>query len=537
MLEVKTKFSPVTLALLAILLLAFFVRFYHIESIPIGLYPDEAANGVDVLRALETHTFNLFYPANYGREGLFINIQALFVALIGNTITGLKFASILFGTLSVWGMYLIARELFRHKGAGLLAAFMLATSYWAINFSRIGFRAIMTTFILTFSFYFFFRGLRTHKLRDFIIAGFIFGLGLHTYIAFRAAPFILIILLPALIASHEQFLRRFWKHGLVFIASAFIAAAPLLYHFLISHPEDFESRSSHISVFAPEINHGNLPATLLKTFSLSLLKYNFWGDQNWRHNYPPYPVLDPFVGTFFLASFLFLIWQTIMLIGRRIRDGDRDMRLVRNTFLLGSFFVMLMPEFLTDESLPHALRSIGTQMPVFLMATLSALWVLDKAMRAQAGTKVALLSLLMIALFSSAVFNLTKYFVFFGNNIRVSDSFNENYKNEANYLISLPATTHKYVLINENGNNDFHNLPVYSHPVYFLTYHRVPNMEIIAPDTVLRRPGVFLMINYNWDVANKILKLYPDATVQHIDMNGPREGGEFDVIVLPEARQ
>lgn len=520
------------IVLCTIVFLAFFVRFYHIESIPIGLYPDEAANGVDAIHALETHTFKLFYPANFGREGLFINIQAFFISFIGNTITGLKFASILFGTLAVLGIYLLGKELFHHKAAGLIAAFMLATSYWAINFSRIGFRAIMVTFILTFSFYFFFRGLRTHKLRDFLFSGFIFGLGLHTYIAFRVAPLILVVLLPALILSYENFLKRFWKHSLLFILGAFITAAPMFYDFFITHPEDFESRSSHISVFNPDINHGNLLGTLAKTFSLSLLKYNFWGDQNWRHNYPPYPVLDPFVGTFFLAGFLFLIWQTVTLIGLRLREGDRDTRLVTNFFLLGSFFVMLMPEFLTDEGLPHALRSIGTQMPVFLMAALAAFWVLNKALRSQPGAKTALLSLFFITLAFSATWNLTKYFVFFPNNIHASNYFNENYENMARYLLTLPATTHKYVLINERGKNDRFDLPVYARPVYYLTYHRVANLEIVAEDTVLRHDGVFLMLNYNEDLAKRVLAIYPDASIRHIDMNGPREGGEFDIIIL-----
>ncbi len=524
--------------LVVILLAAFALRFYHIESIPVGLYPDEAANGVDALHALETGTYQLFYPTNYGREGLFINIQAFFISLIGNTLTGLKFASILFGTLSVLGIYLLGKELFHRKGAGLLAAFMLATSYWAINFSRIGFRAIMTTFILTFSFYYFFRGLHSRKIRDFVFSGLIFGLGLHTYIAFRLAPLILILLLPVLMLSYDKFLKHYWKHGLTFILAAFITASPMLYYFFVSHPEDFASRSSHISVFTPEVNHGNLPATLLKTFSLSLLKYNFWGDQNWRHNYPPYPILDPLVGTFFLAGFLFLIWQTVILLGKRIREGDRDLRLVTNTFLLGSFFVMLVPEFLTDEGLPHALRAIGTQMPVFLMATLPALFIWNKALRSQTGSKLAFISILFTALGLSAVFNLTKYFVFFPNNIHSSESFNESYRNMATYLLSLPDTTRKYVLIDEKGHNNRFNLPVYAHPVYFLTYHRVANMEIVQEDTVIRRGSVFLMLNYNDTIAKNIKRLYPDSRVESIDLNGPnREGGAFNIIILPQEQE
>ena len=524
----------VVVALCSILLFAFIVRLYHIESIPVGLYPDEAANGVDAIHALETGTYKIFYPANFGREGLFINIQAFFISIIGNTVTGLKFASILFGTLSVWGIYLLGRELFHRKGAGLLAAFMLAGSYWAINFSRIGFRAIMTTFLLTFSFYFFFRGLRTHKLRDFLFSGMIFGLGLHTYIAFRVAPLILVLLLPALILSYEKFLRRFWKHGLVFALGAFLTAAPMLYHFFIAHPEDFASRSSHISILEPAVNGGDFWGTLGKTFSISLLKYNFWGDQNWRHNYPPYPVLDPFVGTFFLASFLFLIWQTVTLLGRRFRDGDRDLRLVTNFFLLGSFFVMLIPEFLTNEGLPHALRSIGTQMPVFLMAALSAFWLYDKALRSQPGTKTALFFILFFSLVLGTAFNLTKYFVFFPNSPQTSWSFNEDYRNMAHYLISLPDTTRKYLLIDEKGHNNRFDLPVHAHPVYFLTYGRVENMEIVQEDTTVHRNSVFLMLRYNEGLSERLLTLYPGSYKEHIDWNGSdRSGGEFDVIIIP----
>lgn len=517
-----------------ILVFAFTVRIYHIDSVPAGIYPDEAANGFDALNAIETGDYKLFYPTNYGREGLFINLQALSIAIIGNTILGLKLWSIIFGTLSVLGIYLLSKELFQRRSTGILSAFMLATSYWAINFSRIGFRAIMTTFILTFSFYFFFRGLRTRQFRDLFISGIIFGLGLHTYIAFRAAPLILIILLPALILSYENFLKRYYKHALFFLLGAFITALPMFYDFFILHPEDFESRSAQISVFSPEINHGDVIGTLARTFSLSLIKYNFFGDQNWRHNYPPYPILDPFVGTFFLAGFLFTLWQAVTLIGRRIRDKDRDTRLVIDFFLLGSFFVMLIPEFLTGEGLPHALRSIGTQMPVFLMATLPAFWILKKALRSQTGARIAFLSILIIALGGSAIFNLTKYFVFFANSPAAAGSFNENYTNMGRYLLSLPADTKKYVLFDEKGNDDHFNLPVYAHPIYFLTYGRVANMEIVRSDTVIHGPALFLMVNYNDEIAKKIEKFSPGASIERIDMNGPdRPGGDFNIILLP----
>lgn len=529
----RSNFSAYML-LLVILSLAFFLRIYHLESIPMGLYPDEAANGVDALHAIETRHFKLFYPANFGREGLYINLQALSIWVFGNNIVALKLFSVVFGVFAVFGIFLLGKELFHRSSAGLIAAFMLATSYWALNFSRIGFRAIMVPAILSWSFFFFFRGLRTQRKLLFLWAGLLFGLGLHTYIAFRIAPLIIIITLPALMLSYERFIRRFWKHALVFTLGALITAAPMLYDFFVSHPEDFESRSSHISVLSPEVNHGDLWGILAKTFSISLVQYTFYGDQNWRHNYPPYPILDPIVGTLFLLGFCILLGQTFRLLYRRIRFADRDFRLIVSFFLFGSFFSMLAPEFLTNEGLPHALRSIGTQIPVFLFATVPVLWIIKKAMHSGHGLRIAIFSALIIALSLSALFNITKYFILFANSPKASESFNESFTRMAEYFLALPDETHKYYLIDPEGNTDRFNLPVAGMPVYFFTYGRAKNFEIVGPDTPLRRPGVFVMNRFDQRIADNIKRFYPDSYTEHIDMNGPsREGGEFDAIILP----
>lgn len=522
------------IALALILLLALFVRSYHIDSIPAGLYPDEAVNAADALYANETGEYKLFYPNNYGREGLFINLQALALKAFGVNVPALKLWSIIFGTLTVLGLYFLGKELFKRRIAGLIAAFIAATSFWAINFSRIGFRAIMASFLLSFSFYFLFKGLRTRRFIDFVWSGLFFGLGLHTYIAFRLAPLILIILLPALLLSYENFLRRYWKHALVFIFAAFVAAAPMLYHFFVASPDDFASRSTAVSIFSTEINRGNFWGTLGKTFGTSLLKYNFWGDQNWRHNYPPYPILDPFVGTFFLAGFLYIVWQTITLLGRRIREGDRDTRLVTNFFLLGTFLVMLMPEFLTDEGLPHALRSIGTQTPVFLMAALPAFWLAQQAFRSQAGARIAFFSLLIIFLGMSAVFNITKYFVFFAHNPNQASAFALNYRNMAEYLLSLPPETQKYVSSEDRSKIQGNHLPINAQPIYFFTYGKIQNLEFLLPDsdTVIKQKSVIVMMNRNDRLIENIERRAPQARIERVDLR-PGTKSEFTVIHLP----
>lgn len=520
------------LAITGILALAFFLRFYNIEHIPAGLYPDEAVNAMDAVAANESGDYRIFYPNNYGREGLFINLQAFALKAFGNSITALKLWSMIFGTLAVLGAYLLGKELLKRRVAGLVAAFFMATSFWAINFSRIGFRAIMVSFLLSFGFYFFFRGLRRRSSLDFLVSGLIFGAGLHTYIAFRVTPLLVVLLLIALMLSQEKFFKHFYKHIAVFALGAFLAAAPLLTFLYITHPEAATSRSSAISIFSPEVNKGDLWGTLAKTFGLSLAKYNFWGDQNWRHNYPPYPILDPIVGTFFLAGFLYLIFQTVSLLARRLRHQDRDWRLVANTFLLGGFFVMLIPEFLTEEGLPHALRSIGTQIPVFLIAALSVLWIIRKAERSQPGLKVALYSFVLLALAASAVINISKYFIFFAANPHQRGAFNENYTNMARYLVSLPPEIHKYVYANAGGTDIDNGQPVTAQPLLFLTHEKVKNLEFLKPETRVVAPAVIILMRYDEKLAERVLAAAPGARLEKIDPS-PAPGGDFTIIVLP----
>ncbi len=53
-----------------IILVAIFFRFYQITTMPGGLYPDEAANGLDV-NLMQQGDLQPFYQRGNGREALF----------------------------------------------------------------------------------------------------------------------------------------------------------------------------------------------------------------------------------------------------------------------------------------------------------------------------------------------------------------------------------------------------------------------------------------------------------------------------------
>jgi hypothetical protein len=308
----------------------------------------------------------------------------------------------------------------------------------------------------------------------------------------------------------------------------------VLYYFFWSEPQHFASRSTAISIFAPEVNQGNLTGTLATTLGTSLQKYNFVGDANWRHNYPPYPILDPLTGMFFLSSFIFLSFQLIGLLYQRLKNGIRDTRLMRNSFLLSSFFVMLAPEFLTVEGLPHALRAIGTQVPVFLMAGFGIHWLYRYGERAMPFSKTAFHSLVLLLLLSAAGINLIKYFVFFDQSPEQKASFTFVQKNIAHYLSTLPPEQIKYITTNDRSRIEGNDVAVDLQPLIFYTYQKVDNLQYLAPgsDTVIAKSSVIVMAYPNKGILDRVLELEPGARVEKVDY-WPGTRSDFTLIHLP----
>lgn len=441
---IKNKKILLSLFLAFVLILAFFVRVWNIDQVPAGIYPDEAVNGIDAYRVITgQQPFAWFYPDNQGREGLFMNLIILSFSVFGITVLGLKFWSILFGVLTVLGTYLLTKELYRSRKAGLIAAFLVAVSFWAVNFARISFRANMLPFILVYASYFLFLGLRLRKYWPFLAGGLIFGIGLHTYIAFRISPAIFIVLFLAVWASRTDFLKTYWRHTLVFIAGFMITAFPMFITFY-QHPEYLGSRSSSISVFSPEVNHGHPWITLGKSIGLTLQQYNVVGDMNWRHNYPPYPLLHPFIGVSFLIGLIIVIKQFFALLYARIAKGAKNSHLEVTTLLLSWLVIMHAPEFLTFEGIPHALRAIGALPVVFIIATVPFIWLMNVYARRSHFNRVGAYLFIFAIVLSAGIFDMVKYHVFWANAPEQHRSFQANLMDIARFIPTIPKDTPVY---------------------------------------------------------------------------------------------
>jgi 4-amino-4-deoxy-L-arabinose transferase-like glycosyltransferase len=515
-----------------IVLGALFLRTYKLSTLPPGVYPDEAVNGIDAIKANASHNWQWFYTNNNGREGLFMNLIALGFGLFGVSVITLKMWSVLFGTLTVLGMILLGEELLSSRRAGLIAGFITATSFWAINFSRIGFRAIMLPFVLVFTIFFLIRGIQKKKIVDYVLAGAFFGLGLHTYIAFRIAPIILVVLLLAFVVSRKRFFQTHWKEILAFVAATALVALPMLVDFAV-HPDHFSGRTNQVSVFNPAVNQGHLLLTLGKTFGLSLAQYNFFGDQNWRHNLPPWPEIFPTISIFFLAGFLYFIYEFFYLVWRRIRLGERDDRLILVSLLLAWFFAMLLPEAISAEGLPHALRAIGT-MPVALLLTTFSIEAFFKwAEKAKyAKYKEAIWTLLIVLVIGSGIWTVKQYFVDWGGNANVHGAFDEKYMNMSSYINGLPAAMPKYIVDNGPGIEMEDGLQTSSEVIKLFTYGKAANVVFVEPDfdlAAVKIPSKIFLMNADEGFINHLRQYFPSSRVERIDV---REGLDTDFTVV-----
>ncbi|KKU85634.1 MAG: hypothetical protein UY15_C0026G0006 [Parcubacteria group bacterium GW2011_GWA2_47_9] len=464
-----------TILLLAVLALAAFFRFWQLDLIPPGLYPDVAINGNEAL----SNPGQIFYPENNGREGLMINLIALSFALFGISVWSIKAVAAIFGTLTVLGTYLLTKELFSQSAPGglenkareqnetvaLLSSFFLAISFWHVNFSRFGFRAILLSFVLVFSFYFLFRGFRMARVFDLIAAAIFFGLGFYTYSSFRVA--VLLLPLPIisfwLLSRKEKWQKKFFILSFLFLAIIFFVALPIGLYFL-SHPADFASRAAPISVFAQE----NPIQAFLISFVRHLAMFNMWGDPNWRHNYSGSPQLLWPVGFLFLIGLvatLKKLAQKNMPAQFLVNKAEKHSNILQNVrmffchrnadslpylFLLSWFFIFLLPGALTYEGLPHSLRTIGVIPVPYIFAAIGG-WTMWQWLLAKNVRKKLLLfsAFFFLAMLAFAEYN--KYFILWGQNKETEGAFTKSYVEIGNYLNSLPERTKKYVIVNEGG--------------------------------------------------------------------------------------
>lgn len=501
--------------LISIVALASFLRLWDLKTIPPGLYPDEAMNGNNALEAKAAGDYKMFYPENNGREGLFINLQALSLGVFGNEPWALRLVSAIFGILTVLGTFFLARALFKRDRLALIAAFFIAVSFWHINFSRIGFRAIMAPFFLVWSLYFLWSAVENRQsdkpenawdtLKS-AFGGILFGLGFHSYISYRVAPILLALPFFKILQTKKSGGKCAMCQLAVFILFALVATAPLGIYFL-NNPADFLGRTSQLSIFATSHPLQNLGMNIIKTAGM------FWiaGDYNWRHNLSGAPELWWPVGILFLAGIIIAI--------RALIANYKSQLHYWLIFLW--IAVGLLPVIISNEGIPHALRAIIVIPPVLILAAAGAENILNHL--ASKWTARQIMILLAVFTVALAAQTYIQYFKRWGENTNTYYAFNGNYANLGHWLATQPDTTPKYVIVNASGN-DVRGIPMPAQTVMFLTDTFTPvrqktkNIIYLLPAELPKiscaQTCAITMLEYDTDIISKLLQNIPDLQLE-----------------------
>lgn len=453
----------VLILLFIIIAIAVFFRFWQFSSIPPGLYQDEAMNGADAIASLNSGDFKIFYTNNNGREGMIVWLDALAIKLFGNEPWVLRLFPAIAGVMAAWGLYFLSKELFGVKIA-LASSFFMAVSFWAVNFSRIGFRANLMLPFLIWSFYFLWRACNQNPVSesgignryrkpDFIIGGVLFGLGFYTYISYRFAP--VLLALYFLLYAIKCGGKKIWAGFLLFSLAAFIVALPLGFYFL-ENPHDFFGRSSQVSIFAAE----NPLKAVAISLAASLGMFNILGDLNWRHNFSGSPQLFWPVGLLFILG--------IIISFKNFKWQDK--------FLLSWLFIFLLPNILTTEGNPHALRALGSMPAAMVLSGIGLVWIYEKIKKIKRS-----FLLLAVFLFFIAAIEFDKYFLRWPQNPRTMDAFSKSHVEISNYLNGLPDDILKYVIWHQDDKPTSNGLPVSAQTVYFLNYGK-SNINYVKAD-------------------------------------------------------
>lgn len=263
------------LSLILILILAFALRLYKLNDIPVGLHQDElsqAYNGFSILNTGRDR-YGEAFPILFRSFGsyqppVYTYFLPLSILIFGNTIFAARFVSAVFGIFTVLLTYFIVSHLSKGKYKYLLSLFsalMLAISPWAIHFSRRVVEANLGLFFFLLAFYFFVKSLK--NIRLFPLAALIMGISTHAYYSERV---IAVLFIPIFLFFFRDY---FLKYKRVVVWGICIFGLTLILHAVPMAYGAFASRFDQVSYFGNEVTGLNRWVFIAREFFNHYVNY------------------------------------------------------------------------------------------------------------------------------------------------------------------------------------------------------------------------------------------------------------------------
>lgn len=298
----KKIFYAIVLCIIFILGGAF--RFHSLSTIPSGLHGEEANSGLLALQLNSDNVINSFIQNGFD-SGIFPSLIQTSFKIFGINVFGLKFIAAFIGFLTIFGFFLLLRELRFSRLLVFLGTFLISFSFWHINFSRLAYFEVFIPFFIVWFSFLLMRGLFSQKHLYFILSGTFIGIGIWTHPLMVFSTLIPIILISYVSLVDRKFFKKFKLHLILFVFSILLFSAPLLIQ-VVQNPSIFQD------AFKETLNFDKSDSSIVKN-AISYFGLLFYlGDSNQLHNYKSLPIIPLAWSILFLFGF-FLSARSIIL--------------------------------------------------------------------------------------------------------------------------------------------------------------------------------------------------------------------------------
>ncbi|WP_417874245.1 glycosyltransferase family 39 protein [Xanthomarina gelatinilytica] len=226
----KSLASNYKLLLALILILAAILRFYNLDFQSIWI--DEIHTMVEANSKL---TYSEFYDITVKREQmphLYYLIARLFSYLFGDLVVVVRSVSAIAGILSVFGVYLLGKELNSRK-VGIMAALLLSINHFHIYYSQEARPYGLLMLFTVFSFLYLVKFLNKQSLKYVVLFAVFSALMINTHFfgLFVLVSQAIILIIYLLFIIEKQSRKTFFKHCViagVILVILFLPSVPIL---------------------------------------------------------------------------------------------------------------------------------------------------------------------------------------------------------------------------------------------------------------------------------------------------------------------
>lgn len=369
-----------------IVFLAFFLRFYQLGTFPQVFNRDEAAIGYNAYTILTSgrDEFGIKLPLVFRSFGdykmpLYIYLVVPCLKLFGVNEFSVRFPSALFGSLTVFIIYLLVKEITKRNLPALLASLFLAITPFHLHYSRLAFEANVALFLFFLGVYLFFIGLRKPVILIFSSIGFVLSLFCYFSPYFFVLPTAIFLIVFYLQELKKQVNKIYLTIFFIVILAGFLLALKTT---ILAN-----SAKTNISIFKDRLIWEEMAKSRSEHQRNSLLvklfdnQYVFYGKKligNYLASYSadflflkggnhPWHAI-PQNGNLYLVDAIFFLIGLYAL----FRGGNK-----KEFFFLFLLLLMPIPSAITTDA-PHTTRLLGFLVVLVILTAYGVSFLLEK---------------------------------------------------------------------------------------------------------------------------------------------------------------